>query len=172
MEVFRVSHIWVLILIILLLAWYLSFSATRLDRLHHRVETSEANLDSLLQRRAALALELVHSHELDPATELLLFDAASLTRADNLSLREDAESTLSGSLKFLRSLVDSGEAAIAPLRVSELDALTERIKLAISVHVAAVNDVARLRSKFIFRLFHLAGRAKLPTKFRFEEDEL
>jgi hypothetical protein len=35
---------------VLLFVWYLTFSATRLDRLHHRVETSWANLDSLLQR--------------------------------------------------------------------------------------------------------------------------
>ena len=46
------------LLVILLILWYLSFSATRLDRLHHRVETSWANLDSILQRRAALALEI------------------------------------------------------------------------------------------------------------------
>ena len=42
-------------LTILFSLWYLTFSATRLDRLHHRVETSWANLDSLLQRRAAIA---------------------------------------------------------------------------------------------------------------------
>ena len=41
-----------------LIFWYLSFSAGRLDRLHHRVETSWATLDSLLQRRAAIALEV------------------------------------------------------------------------------------------------------------------
>jgi hypothetical protein len=29
-------------LLILLVLWYLSFTATRLDRLHHRVETSWA----------------------------------------------------------------------------------------------------------------------------------
>ena len=43
-------------LLILLSLWYLSFTATRLDRLHHRVETSWANLDVLLQKRAAVCL--------------------------------------------------------------------------------------------------------------------
>ena len=33
------------ILIVVLLGWYLSFLASRLDRLHHRVETSWATLD-------------------------------------------------------------------------------------------------------------------------------
>ena len=48
--------------------WYLSYSATRLDRLHHRVETSWANLDGLLQRRAAVALEIAKSELADPAS--------------------------------------------------------------------------------------------------------
>ena len=52
--------------------WYLSFSATRLDRLHHRVETSWANLDVLLQKRAAIALEIAHSDLADPASSMLL----------------------------------------------------------------------------------------------------
>jgi hypothetical protein len=43
-------------LFIAALAWYLSFLAGRLDRLHNRVETSWANLDGLLQRRAAARL--------------------------------------------------------------------------------------------------------------------
>ena len=45
-------------LFIAALAWYLSFLAGRLDRLHNRVETSWANLDGLLQRRAAIAIEI------------------------------------------------------------------------------------------------------------------
>ena len=48
-------------MILLVVIWYLSFLATRLDRLHHRVETSWANLDGLLQRRAAIALEIARS---------------------------------------------------------------------------------------------------------------
>jgi len=55
------SSLLILILIVAFFAWYLSYSATRLDRLHHRVETSWANLDSLLQRRAAIAIEIARS---------------------------------------------------------------------------------------------------------------
>ena len=39
------------LLLVVLIGWYLSFSASRLDRLHHRVETSWATLDALLQQR-------------------------------------------------------------------------------------------------------------------------
>ena len=56
---------------LVLFLWYLSFTATRLDRLHHRVETSWAALDSLLQRRAAVALEIAHSSFADPGLALI-----------------------------------------------------------------------------------------------------
>ena len=71
------------VLFALLFAWYLSFSATRLDRLHNRVETSWANLDGLLQRRAAIALEIAHSEIADPASALLLTAAAHQARDAN-----------------------------------------------------------------------------------------
>ena len=66
-------------LIAIIALWYLSYSATRLDRLHHRVETSWANLDGLLQRRAAVALEIAKSELADPASSLLLTAADSFT---------------------------------------------------------------------------------------------
>ena len=69
----------------LIFIWYLTFSANRLDRLHHRVETSWANLDSILQRRAALAGEIAHLKEVDPATNLLLTSAAHQAREAEIS---------------------------------------------------------------------------------------
>ena len=63
-------------LLILIFIWYLTFLATRLDRLHHRVETSWANLDGLLQRRAAIALEIARSEIADPASAMRLTAAA------------------------------------------------------------------------------------------------
>ena len=67
-------------LIFLVNLWYLSFTATRLDRLHHRVETSWANLDVLLQKRAAVALEIAHSDIADPASSMLLTASAYQAR--------------------------------------------------------------------------------------------
>lgn len=61
-----ITFVWIPILILLGI-WYLTFSANRLDRLHHRAETSWANLDAVLQRRAALALEIAHLPDVDPA---------------------------------------------------------------------------------------------------------
>ena len=90
-----------ILLIILVFLWYLSFSATRLDRLHHRVETSWANLDGLLQRRAAIALEIAHSEIADPASSLLLTAASYQAREATMEYRSQAESGLSGALGLL-----------------------------------------------------------------------
>ncbi len=159
-------------LVILLFVWYLSFSASRLDRLHHRVETSWEHLDALLQRRAALALEISHNAELDPATDLILTQSAYVSREEAIADRSDAESSLSESLKFLRDCADIGEVSISVPLLDELTTLTEKINLAIAIHLEGVNSVAKLRSKFIYRLFHLAGKAKLPRIYSFEEDAL
>jgi len=159
-------------LVVILFGWYLSFSASRLDRLHHRVETSWEHLDALLQRRAALALEISHQTDLDPATDLILTQSAYVSREEAISNRNDAERSLSQSLKFLRESADSGELSIFLPLLSELTTLTEKITLAVAIHLEAVNSVAKLRSRPIYRLFHLAGKAKLPKIYSFEEDSL
>ena len=76
---------------LVLFLWYLSFTATRLDRLHHRVETSWAALDSLLQRRAAIALEIAHSAMADPGMALILNQAAHQAREADISERSEAD---------------------------------------------------------------------------------
>jgi len=160
------------VLALLLFAWYLSFSASRLDRLHHRVETSWEHLDALLQRRAALALEISHQSDLDPATDLILMQSAYVSREEAIIDRNDAERSLSESLKFLRELARGGELAISVRLLDELTVLTEKITLAIAIHLEAVNSVSKLRSRALYRLFHLAGKAKLPPIYSFEEDAL
>src|SRR6478735_4519118 len=60
-----------------LIAWYLSYSAARLDRLHARVEGALSALDAQLVRRAEATLELANSGAIDPASALILADAAS-----------------------------------------------------------------------------------------------
>jgi len=159
-------------LVLILFAWYLSFSAARLDRLHHRVETSWEHLDALLQRRAALALEISHQADLDPATALILTQSAYVSREEAISDRNDAERSLSESLRFLRESAAKNEVLISVPLLDELSVLTEKITLAIAIHLEAVNSVSKLRSRPIYRLFHLAGKAKLPKIYSFEEDSL
>jgi hypothetical protein len=159
-------------LLVLLVAWYLTFTATRLDRLHHRVETSWANLDVLLQKRAAVALEIAHSDIADPASSMLLTATAYQARDANIQNRSQAESGLSGALGLL--LEDSQHLATAAdsALLTELSGLTDKIRVAIALHTDAVARTQMVRSKFIVRLFRLAGTAPLPITYEFESDVL
>jgi hypothetical protein len=161
-------EILILIALLLLFVWYLAISANRLDRLHHRVETSWANLDSILQRRASIALEIAHFTEIDPASNLILTVAAHQAREADISERSEAESSLSEALKLLRD-----ESDIPHLHreiFEELDSVTERVRIAIAIHREAVTATRNRRSKWIYRLFRLAGSAPLPVIYPFEDD--
>ena len=159
-------------LIFLVNLWYLSFTATRLDRLHHRVETSWANLDVLLQKRAAVALEIAHSDIADPASSMLLTAAAYQARDADIRNRSQAESGLSGALGLL--LEDSQHLATAAdnALLTELSGLTDKIKVAIALHTDAVARTQMVRRKLIVRIFRLAGTAPLPITYEFESDVL
>lgn len=159
-------------LTVLLVLWYLTFSATRLDRLHHRVETSWANLDGLLQRRAAIALELARSEVADPASSLLLTAAAYQARDASIVHRSYAESGLSAALGLLQSELEMNMQPGEKALLSELADLTAKIRVAIAFHVDAVNSTRGVRQKVIFRIFRLAGTAPLPVTYEFEDDAL
>lgn len=156
--------------ILAIFAWYLSFLATRLDRLHTRVETSWANLDSLLQKRAAIAIEIARSEISDPASSLLLTFAAHQAREASVKDRSQAEIGLIGALGILLEATsdDHGDAEKALIR--ELEALNADIKLAIAIHVEAVTRTQLVRKKFFIRIFRLAGHAPLPVIYEFEGD--
>jgi hypothetical protein len=152
--------------------WYLTFTATRLDRLHHRVETSWANLDVLLQKRAAVALEIAHSDIADPASSMLLTAAAYQARDADIQNRSQAESGLSGALGLL--LEDSQHLATAAdsALLTELSGLTDKIRVAIAIHTDAVARTQMVRAKLTVRIFRLAGTAPLPITYEFESDVL
>ena len=156
--------------IISILAWYLTFLATRLDRLHGRVETSWANLDGLLQRRAAIAIEIARSEIADPASALLLTFTAHQAREASVRDRSQAESGLTGALSILLENAESISTPIELSLVQELDELTAKIKVAIAMHIEAVTRTQMVRKKFLIRFFRLAGHAPEPVVYEFEGD--
>jgi hypothetical protein len=155
-----------------LIGWYLSFSASRLDRLHHRVETSWATLDSLLQKRAALAQEIVAESNLDPATAYLISTSATAARDANILERSAAESVLSEALKLVQNAALDNSLELPSELLVELSDLTSKVKLAINIHLESVNATRNVRSQLIIRLFRLAGKAPLPVRYAFEDDSL
>ena len=165
-------EILLILLVIVIIGWYLSFSASRLDRLHHRVETSWATLDSLLQQRAALAQQIVAESNLDLATAYLISTSAISARKANIIERSAAESVLSESLKLVQNSAQDNSLELPSELLVELSDITNKVKMAINIHLEAVNATRNVRSKVFIRLFRLAGKAPLPVRYEFEDDSL
>lgn len=170
-----------------LVAWRLTYAAARLDRLHGRVEGTVAALDAQLVRRAEAALELARCGELDEVSALMLGGAAtaSLELADEEAVatevrehgiapdRESAENQLTEALRNVLS-----EEIVGELRARDavgagcLDIVRGaglRVQLSRRFYNDAARDVRKVRSKRLVRWFRLAGHAALPRTIEFDD---
>ncbi len=181
---------------LLVLGWYLSFSASRLDRLHHKVEAARVALDVQLVRRAAAAIEM--AAHLDPASALLVTDAATRamvageqadydlarTARDPLEVPpelEAVESDLTRALQAAFAEPASAEAAgetggprpaADPFALDAEKVLAQacdRVQLARRFHNDAVAQAQRVRHKRVVRWARLAGRAPMPAMVEFDD---
>jgi hypothetical protein len=169
------ASIWIGVAI-LLAGVYLWLMANRLDRLHARVEGSRAALDAQLVRRSSVALELATSQLLDPATSLLLAEAAHEAREAPADERELAESNLSRALRA--ALEEPGQldeidaTAGGPELIKDLAAASRRVVMARRFHNDAVIATRTVRRRRLVRWFGLSGRAPLPTSFEMDDEPL
>jgi hypothetical protein len=170
---------------VVLVAWYLTFSATRLDRLHARVEGARSALDAQLVRRASVTLQLAASGRLDPATSLLLADAAHEAREADIEgsaadgaagegvTREQAESDLTGALRAAFAdpeLVEDLRAdPVGRDLLRELAAAGLRVQLARRFHNDVVRSARVVRRKRVVRYLRLAGHAPWPQTFEMSD---
>lgn len=168
------------LLVLLLLAfivWRLSALAARLDRLHHRIDLSQASLDAQLVRRARAAEALATSGLIDPSSAIVLARAASNSRsaesADPVE-RGIIESEMS---RDLRAVFEDPE-SVAELRsapdgqelVDDLAAACNQVTLARRFRNDAVQAARLLRSGRLVRIFRLAGHAPQPTMFEMDDE--
>lgn len=156
--------LWVVLAVafVIALGLWLSWTANRLDRMHHRIDVARASLDTHLLRRSGAALELATSGTLDPARSLLLVDAASEARAAEEDF-ESAESDLSEALRAV--LADADEVRtlreddfVGPL-LTELAADCRKVELARRFHNDVVVSARALRSRRRVQWLRLAGHA-------------
>ena len=159
--------------LVVVLGMYVSWRATRLDRLHARADTARAALDAALVRRAAVALEMAASRLLDPATSLVLATAAHEARTADADGREFAESDLSRALRavveqpdFRRTLADREDGAVL---LDELDSAAQKVTFARRFHNDAVSATRIARRRLLIRSLALAGRAPLPEFFEIDD---
>lgn len=165
---------WLIAGVVLLgLGIYLSWTAGRLDRMHARVDASRAVVDAELLRRSAAVLEIATTGQLDPATSVLLADAASRAHSADEAGRDQAESDLTTVL-----VAAFGEAEeVTALRreaglggtLDELTAACRRAAHARRFHNSMVRGAQRLRRKPLVRWLRLAGRAPWPETIELDD---
>jgi hypothetical protein len=163
----------------LLLGLWLTWTANRLDRMHHRIDVARERLDAELLHRSGVAVELAASDALDPASRLVLLDAAHHARsahtddvdqqdhqdagAGGHAEQEQAESALTQALRAVIGEVDDLPAlrrhpGTGPL-LEELAHACTRVELSRRFHNDAVVAARALRSRRRVRWLRLAGRA-------------
>jgi hypothetical protein len=161
-----------IIALAVLVGVYVSWRAGRLDRLHARVETARAALDAALLRRSSVALELAACGVLDPATSLLLAEAAHDARAAG-EPTELAESDLTRALRAVfgqpdfRKMLD-GQGSADEL-LAELEAAAHQVFLARKFYNDAVAATRAARRSWLVRLLGLAGGAAMPEFFEIDD---
>ncbi|MEZ5186267.1 MAG: hypothetical protein R2720_11015 [Candidatus Nanopelagicales bacterium] len=173
---------WALLVIALiaLVTLYLSQTAARLDRLHHRVDTSRAALQGQFQERANEVLSLASSGRLDPATSVLLADAADAalarareTGADFDPARCVAESSLTNALDASMSpelVGDIIEQSDGERILADLGAAVQKAAWSRRFHNDAVRSCVAVRRQRTVRLFRLAGSAPLPRTVELDDE--
>ena len=159
--------------VVVVLAWYLTFSATRLDRLHARLEGARNALDAQLVRRASVSLQIAVSGRLDPASGLLLADAAHEAREAGPADREQAESDLTRALHA--AFAEAG--SLDPFSsdragrelLHELGAACLRVQLSRRFFNDVVRAARVVRRKMVVRYLRLAGHADWPATAEFDD---
>lgn len=150
-------------IVFLLLVLWLSWTANRLDRMHHRIDVARAALNAQLLHRSGVALELAISRALDPARSLLLVDCAHQARAASPDDFESAESDLSEALRAVFADVDEvrvlRKTAGTDELLEELAGDCRKVELARRFHNDVVVSARQLRSRRRVRWLRLAGRA-------------
>ncbi len=152
------AAIGILLAMILAIGWYVSYTAVRLDRLHHRLDATAAALEAQLVRRAQGAADLAYEGVLDPASAALVLEAAHDTLQHHgpwTHQRAEAESSLTQILNLVA-------ADLSHNKQSEIEDRALRVRLARTFHNEAVTITRSVREQSLVRWLHLAGHTDLP----------
>jgi hypothetical protein len=167
------TYLVLVVLAVVLWGFYISWRASRLDRLHNRLEAARTALDLAMVRRSSAAYELASSGLLDPATSLLLADAVRRARDADQAERDLAESDLTQALRavfgqpgFRKELedMDGGVELIA-----EVEAAAQQVFIARKFYNDLADRTIYARRRPLARVFRLAGSAPPPRFFEMND---
>jgi len=143
--------------VVVLVSTYLTWTASRVDRLHARAEAAAKGLDAHLLRRAAAAAVLAEERG-----ALELYAAARIALDAAPEEREAAENDLTRQLRSL-PLDPDAEALVAASR---------RLALARQVHTDLVRDALSARRRPVVRLLRMTRRHPAPEYFDIDDPVL
>ena len=157
------------VVVAVLLTLWVTFTLTRLDRLHARVDAAQAAMDAQLVRRAAALLHVAESPDSNLPDEIRVgyerVATRALTAAEADAVREEAENAVG---RAVRELAGRPE----PLRADaagELQEAAARVLIARRFYNDAVRDTRALRVRRLPRLFRMAGRRAMPQFFDIDD---
>lgn len=157
------------VLLAVLLTMWVTFTLTRLDRLHARVDAAQASLDAQLVRRAAALQHVAESPDSGVPDALRAGYDETAKRALNASLddpeRRAAENAVGRALIELAALPDQ----LQPAAEAELQETAARVRIARRFYNDAVRDTRALRGRRMPRLFRMAGRRPMPEFFDIDD---
>lgn len=164
-----VAWLVVAVLAAVLLTMWVTFTITRLDRLHARVDAAQASLDAQLVRRAAALLHVAEAPDsglpdaLRPEYDAIAQKALAMRDRD--PDREDAENAVGRSVAELAQLAEPLPRDAA----AELQEAAARVLIARRFYNDAVRDTRSLRAGRLPRLLRMAGRRELPEFFDIDD---
>ena len=155
-----------MIIVVVLLVWRISWLASRVHRANTRADRAWSALDAALVVRAQRAAELVRTPGIDPATALLVLDAAAAALEPDLRRgeRERAESDLSHVLDTVDPML--------PASLHELASERAQARICRRLHNDAVATALSLRRRYTVRILRLAGRTAVPRPFEMADGSI
>jgi hypothetical protein len=147
-----------------LLAVWVGWTATRVNRLYDRTAAARSSLDAQLVRRAAALQALAEAS----ATDLGPERADRLRRLAGASLDADPATREAAENDLSRALHDVPTGAGSAL-LDDLTDAARRVALARRFYNDAVRDTVSLRRGRLPRLFRLGGHRPLPAFFEIDD---
>lgn len=155
----------VAVVLIVLLAVWITWTANRIDRLFARVEAARASLDAQLVRRSASAQALAD----EDAAALGESVAAAIRVAAHGALTADEAGREAAENDLGRTLAELDGTGLDGQRLAELREAATRVGIARRFYNDAVRDLRELRAQRMPRLLRLGARRPVPAFFEIDD---
>ena len=157
-----------------LLTMWVTFTVTRLDRLHARVDAAGAALDAQLVRRAAALLHVAENPAsglpADERTRVVAIAERAISAGEVEGKGDDVEREgIENAVGRAVADLSCGVIPLEPAAAAELRETGARVLIARRFYNDAVRDTRALREGRMPRLFRLAGHREMPEFFDIDD---